>query len=435
MKHKDRKAIPFIFLFLSILVVSFTVYGMTGDRYDMVEGILASVFDDTASGGDTYISAYLSHTARAELLRDAFLLLEDEKRMLSDVQEMIGELEEKRAHFIEKVSQRSEVYEANISSFGLEELLGDLRAAGYLEKYRSFFSDDLSRRKRMFFEGYEKARTALFRQSEHHKNRIDELSVFIEDVTRGKYPDEPDVKRAWGLQETEIQYAKRALFFIQQEDYRRAGELIRTIAEGETEEGEVSYVLWAKILEVLDELQSRTEELRTSDPLIDLKMSYLSEDYEQVLRDSGSLEADEYLRPLLSGLTDAARQNIRLDQEISEELELKREIKRLVARAGELEKRGEHVKATELYRKLLIFDLPSHDREFIIGKLYAGAAQSALSNMKRSDNTGAIKLLDDARRLAWEGNSDKAGELYRSLILQYPNSDYIAQALDELTDL
>jgi len=435
MKHKDRKGIPFIFLFLSISVVSFTVYGMTGDRYDTVERILAGWLDDTASGGDEYISAYLSHTARAEVLRDAFLLLKDEERRLSEVQERIGELEKKRALFIEKVSQRSEVYEANISSFGLEELLGDLRAAGYLEKYRSHFSDDLSRRKSLFFEGYEKTRSALFRQSEHHKNRIDEISVFIEDVTRGKCPDEPDIKRAWGLQETETQYAKKALFFIQQEDYRRAGELIRTIAEGETEEGEVPYLLWAKILEVLDELQRRTDELRTSDPLIDLKMSYLSEDYEQVLRDSGSLEEDEYLRPILSGLTDAARQNIRLDQEISEELELKRDIKRLVAQAGELEKRGEHVKASELYRKLLIFDLPPHDREFIIGKLYAGAAQSALSNMKRSDNTGAIKLLDDARRLAWEGKSDKAGELYRSLILQYPNSDYITQALDELTGL
>lgn len=435
MKHKDRKVIPFIFLFLSISVVSFTVYGMTGDRYDTVERILADWLDDTAPEGDEYISAYLSHAARAEVLRDAFLLLKDEKMMFSDVQERIDELEEKRALFIEKVSQRSEVYEANISSFGLEELLGDLRAAGYLEKYRAYFSDDLSRRKRLFFEGYEKKRSALFRQSEHHKNRIDELSVFIEDVTRGKHPDEPDIKMAWGLQETETQYAEKALFFIQQGDYKRAGELIRTIAEDETEEGEVPYVLWAKILEVLDELQSKKEELRASDPLIDLKMSYLSEDYEQVLRDSGSLEEDEYLRPLLSGLTDAARQNISLEQEISEELELKRDIKRLVARAGELEKRGEHVKASELYRKLLIFDLPPHDREFIIGKLYAGAAQSALGNKKRSDNTGAIKLLDDARRLAWEGKSDKAGELYRSLILQYPNSDYIAQALDELTDL
>ena len=435
MKHKDRKTIPFLFLFLSLSVVSFTVYGMTGNRYAEIEELLESRFDFDPSEGNVYVSPYLSHTARAEALSDAFLLLEDEKRRLSEIRVMMGELEEKRSLFVENISQRSEVYEANISSFKIDELLGDLRASGYLEKYRSYFSDDLKRRNKLFFEVYEKKMSALLRQSERHEKRIDELSIFIGQVSRGKHTNQPDSKKAWVLQETEKRYYGRALFFIEQGDYKRAQKMIRTIINDETADSDAAYLLWSAILETLDELQQRAEFLRTSDPLIDIKLSYLSEEYEQVLRDSSSLEEDEFLRPLLSGLRDASVKSIRLEEEITKELELNKDVKRLVVRAGELEKRGEHIKACELYRKLLLFDLPPHDREFIVGKLYASAAQSALRNVQRSDNTGAIKLLDDARKMAWEGKKDRAAQLYRSLILRYPNSDYIEQALDELMDL
>lgn len=435
MKKKDRKLAPFLLLFLSVAVFSLTIYAMSGNRYEALYELWNCWLNGKEVHNEVYISSYLSHATRVGALRDAFLLLEDEKRMLSEVKRMMGELEKERALYLEKTAQQSEVYEANTSLFSFEEILGDLRAAKYLERYRAHFTDDLNRRTRVFFEGYERRWSTLQRQGDHHKRRIEELSHFIAQVARGKVPYAPVSRGSWILTETEGRHLQRALFYIEQGDYRQAGQVMGEMAEKNPVENEIPYYLWSVILQTLDELQQRVEGLSEDDPFIEVKMSYLAENYEETLSESGGLADNEFLKPLLNSLTDAVLQNITIEKEIAEAIDLKKDMRRLVARAGELEKRGEYAKAGEIYRKLLIFDLPPHDREHIIGRLYICVIKSSLSSVKRRDNTKAIKLLDDARKLAWKGKRDEAIELYRKLILDYPNSDYVEQALDELADL
>jgi tetratricopeptide (TPR) repeat protein len=435
MKKKDRKFTPFLLLFLSVAVFSLTIYAISGNRYEAFYELWNRWLNGKEVHNEVYISSYLSHTTRVGALRDAFLLLEDEKRMLSEVQRMMGELEGERAFYLKKTVQQSEVYETNISLFSFEEILGDLRAAGYLERYRAHFTDDLNRRTRVFFEGYERRLSTLQRQGDHHKGRIEELSHFIAQVARGKVPYAPVPEGSWILTETEERHLQRALFYIEQGDYRQAGQVMGEIAEKNPVENEIPYYLWSVILQTLDEIQQRVEGLSADDHFIEVKMSYLAENYEETLSDSGGLADNEFLKPLLNSLTDAALQNIMIEKEIAEAIDLKKDMSRLVTRAGELEERGEYARAGELYRKLLIFDLPPHDREHIIGRLYICVIKSSLNSVKRRDNTKAIKLLDDARNLAWKGKRDEAIELYKKLILDYPNSDYVEQALDELADL
>jgi len=435
MRKKDRAILPLLFLFISLSVISLSVYGMTGNRYDTVEAVYTDLIDEGGSHRQACVSSYLSHSARAGALYDAFLILEDEKRRLSDIEKMIDQLEKGRETFLRNTAQKSELFEANVSLFGVDELLGDLRVAEYFKRYRSRFVGDQNRRVRVFFDEYNQQRLALQAQNQHHQKKIEELTDFISQVTQKEELYEPEVGGSWLLSETEQQLVQRALFYIRQEDYSRAAGVIGAIADKELDGGGVSYALCSILLKTIDELQQRIEYIRTQDPLSAIRMSYLAEDYEGLLSESSRLTDDELLKPLLNVLMDAVHRNILIEREISEEIGLKHNLSLLVARAREIEAQGEYTKASELYRKLLLFDLPPHDREHIIGRLYVCASKNALSNVKRSDNTGAIKLLDEARNLAWEGKRKEAIKMYRSLILRYPNSDYIEQALDELADL
>jgi tetratricopeptide (TPR) repeat protein len=120
---------------------------------------------------------------------------------------------------------------------------------------------------------------------------------------------------------------------------------------------------------------------------------------------------------------------------IDENIELRKMVSDLSKKALTLEKRGELQKAADIYEDLLIFPLPSYDREFIIGKLHNIWIDVELKRVKREENTRAIKYLDSARVLNREGNEEEALEYYQMLILECPNSDFIKDALDEMKKL
>jgi len=160
MKKKDSKAAPYLFLFISLSICAAAVYGMAFRSRDL-EGIAERLFSGGTPSSEPLVATYLSSAAKSALLREAFELLKAETQKLAEVQNMINRLDAKHDLFIEQMAQKEERYDAGISSFSLEEILGDLRAAGYLERYRSQFAGDLGRRMETFFTMYESQHTAL----------------------------------------------------------------------------------------------------------------------------------------------------------------------------------------------------------------------------------------------------------------------------------
>jgi tetratricopeptide (TPR) repeat protein len=427
MKKKDSKAAPFLLLFISLSVLAAAVYGMAFRSKDL-ENIAERLFSGGTSRSEPLVATYLSTAVKSVLLRDAFELLESETQQLAEVQDMLRRLDTKRNLYIERMAEKEERYEAGISSFALEEILGDLRASGYLERYRSRFAGDLGRRMETFFKMYETRRTALLLRKARHSEKIDELSGYIAQLTGETIPvtlfDGGEV-----LQSARMQYTARAAFLIERGEFGRARDLLQEA--GFSEQDSILFL----VLGTASELQQRNARLEEKDPLAEIKMSYLSEEYRDVISLTNRAKNDPFIEPLLSGLTDAARTNIELEHEIMQELELREDITLLFDRAGRMEDRGEYTKACELYRKLLLLDLPPFDIEHIITRMTSCITGSAIADEKRKDNTKAIHLLEKARGIAWNGKKNEAIELYKTIILRFPNSDYIGQALEELEKL
>jgi tetratricopeptide (TPR) repeat protein len=271
----------------------------------------------------------------------------------------------------------------------------------------------------------------LVSEKHMHEQRISELSHYIEAVQRRGseellYTDDLPV-----MKETQKIHTERAIFLIKEGEYKRAAEALNIIMDT----GYNDLGLLVRILSILEELERRRMQLIIEDPFADLKLSYLTEDYEKTIAQVDELNADPFLRPLLGGLNTALYQNIEIAGNIDEDLNLRNDVKSLIGMASRLEKIGEYRKAVNLYRKLLLFDLPPHDREYLASKLYSAMKLSIGSELKRRDNTRAIKLLEDARRLVWEGKKDEALKQYLLLIKECPNSDYIGQAVGEIVGL
>jgi len=426
MKKKDSKAVPYLFLFISLSVLAAAVYGMTF-RSRELEDLTGRLFS-SGTPAQPIVATYLSSAAKSTFLREAYELLETEVKKLAEVQNMKRRLDNKRDLFIERMAEKEERYDAGMSAFPLEEILGDLRAAGYLDRYRSRFAGDLGRRMEIFFKMYETQRTALLREEASVSGRIDELTRYIELVTEKTVPvmlfDGGEV-----LESTRKQYSDRAAFLIGRGEYDRARTLLSDAGFG------VQESLLLLLLETASELQRKNEDLEEKDPLLEIKMSYFSEEYHDVISLANSTKDDSYIGPLLSELTDASRTNIEIQHEIMRELELKEDITVLFARARRMEARGEYAQACDLYRKLLLLDLSPFDAEHIVTRMTSCITGSAIADEKRKDNTEAIRLLEEARGLQWNGKKRDAIDLYKNIILRCPNSDYIGQALDELEKL
>ena len=84
---------------------------------------------------------------------------------------------------------------------------------------------------------------------------------------------------------------------------------------------------------------------------------------------------------------------------------------------------------------LLIFPLPSYDREYILNRVHSLWLEVELRRVKREENTKAIKYLESARILNREGNEKGAIEYYRMLLTECPHSDFVSDAVDEIMNL
>ncbi|MBN2323855.1 MAG: hypothetical protein JXQ30_08975 [Spirochaetes bacterium] len=427
MKKKDSKAAPYLLLFVSVSILAAAVYGVTFRSEDL-ERTAERLFTGKTSRSQTLVASYLSEAVKSALIRDAFRLLEKETQKLTEVRDMICRLDTKRDLFIERMAEKEERYDAGISSFALEEILGDLRASGYLERYRLRFAGDLGRRMEAFLTMYETRRTAMLSMEAEHSKKIDELSGYIRRMTGTALP----VSLFTGgevLESARTQYTERAAFFIGRGEYGRARDLLQEAGLLEQKS------LLLLLLGSASELQKRNAHLEEKDWLSEIKMSYLGEDYLDVIALAEQTKNDHFMEPLLSELTEAARTNIEIEREVLQKLELGEDITLLFERAARMEERGEYDKACDLYRKLLLLDLPPFDTEHTVTRMTSCITQSAIADEKRKDNTEAIRLLKEARDIEWNGKRSEAIKLYKTIILSCPNSDYIGQALERLEKL
>ncbi|UCB44777.1 MAG: hypothetical protein JSV25_11225, partial [Spirochaetota bacterium] len=424
MRIKPKGVATYLFLFLSLCILFLAGYGIVRLGYHGIEKLFPSLQYDI-NRQRVYISSYLSHLTRSKIAHDSLVVLEKEKSRLARTQRELDELETSMESFLESMKEKQEVFEANVSSINIGELVTDFRAATHINKYNELFNSELNKRKRLFFKSYTSKKTILVNEKQLHEKSISELSHYIDAVQR-KGSEELEVTGNLPyLNETQKLYAERAVIFIKQGEYERAAAVLKTVMDA----GFDDQVLLIKLLSTLEELERRQTELTIENPLVDLKLSYLTEDYEEALDQTEKLESDPFLRPLLSTLNTALYRNIEITDDIDADITFRNDVKGLINMATRLEQIGEYEKAVNLYRKLLLLDIPPHDREYLTSKLYSAMKLSIVGELKRSDNTRAIKLLENARRLIWEGKKDEALNQFLLLIKECPNSDYVGQAV------
>ncbi len=448
-RSPDYKAFfSFVLFFLSLIILVFTMYSIIRLDLYSVEKIWSSLTNPmflknpmilTNHGGErqkAYITPYLSYMSQAEAQRDALFLLKEERDKLRTLENELAKLNRDKDSFLKVMDEKKGIYETNVSSFGLDKSMNELKSIGYLTRYNLQFDIDLNRRKSLYFKSYENRKAELQSDRDSHKRKVAEIRQFIGEIDKRKENTLSIPMKALFINETKRLYVERVLFFIEQEEYKRAKEVLVSLLGFEFNEQEmIQKTLLVRMLSKLDDIIRRLDLLTEESPFDDIKMAYLSEDYKKALNQVENLNANPFLKPILSGLREAIHQNIDSSQEIAEDLGLNGGINELMNKASELEGIGEYEKALMIYKNLLIFNLPPYDREHLVNKIDSGMIPYIKGGLKREDNTNAIKYLDNARKLLWEGKPEEALKCYKLLITECPNSDYVEEALEEIINI
>lgn len=443
-KHRpDYKGfLSFVLFFLSLLILVFTIYSIIRLDLYSLEKMWSSLTNPmvlTNHGGErqkAYITSYLSYMTQAKAQRDALFLLKEERDKLRTLENELAKLNKDKDSFLKVMEEKKGVYENNVSSFGLEKNMNELKSIGYLTRYNLQFDNDLNRRKSLYFKSYENKKAELLSDRESYKRKVAEIRQFIGEIGKRNENTLSFPMNALFINETKGLYVERVLFFIEQEEYKKAKEVLISLLSFEFDEEEmIQKALLVRMLSKLDDIIRRLDLLTKESPFDDIKMVYLSEDYKKALYQVENVNANPFLRPILSGLREALYQNIESSQEITEDLGLNGGINELMNMASELEGIGEYEKALRVYKNLLIFNLPPYDREHLVKKIDSGMVPYIKGGLKREDNTNAIKYLENARKLLWEGKPEEALKCYKLLITECPNSDYVEEALEEIINI
>jgi hypothetical protein len=248
--------------------------------------------------------------------------------------------------------------------------------------------------------------------------------------------DRKPYRYALFIDEARSKTLNRFLLFIERGDYGRA---LRTLEQMEplavTNGERASHLIISRLIGVLNEYADRSELLRDNDPFDEIKLSYLNEDYGKTRRKVEELKRRSFLAPLLTGIDEAAFGNAETLRRLDETVALRGSVRTLARNADALERKGEYLKAAEVYEDILIFQLPTYDREYILNRIHKLWVDVELNRLKREENTKAIKYLESARILSREENEREALKYYKMLLLECPHSDFISQAVDEITNL
>ncbi len=384
-------------------------------------------------GKETYALAYLSGETEKSVEKEIIYLLEKRKNELKWIDEELKKLELDKKEFLRSMGHKQKQFHENLSLIDNRESLQNLKTIDNFYIRETKFNNEVERRIGAYLEIYQKRHIDLEKRKEHAFNELMHLTRFMKELNEEKGVEKLHLDKAFVAAGIKMKMYNRILFFIEKGEYQKALKDLDTFLGFDFDEREtVQKNIVREMLFVLQEYQKRLNYLRGEEIFDEIKMSYLNEDYSKALAQIDAIDKDAFTSPLLSELRSVLYTNMDLTKEINEEIELKNNLKVLGKKALEFERKGDYEKALKIYEDLLILNLPAYDREYLIQKIHAIMLPTVKSDMKRKENTEAIKLLGDARSFYREGREKKAAEVYAKLIKECPNSDYIGESIEEL---
>jgi hypothetical protein len=437
-KSSSYKTVVSIFLFLLALATLFFTLNYLFDVTSIFNRI--SIFSRIFSFDDPqdYVSTYLSRSSKLGLRRDVIILLGRKGEELNEVKTELQKLEEAKKSFLDGMNEKKTVFHENIAAVDAEGSSIKMKSIVQLNKRELRFKTDIEKRIAAYMEIYQQKAQRLMTEHDKYEAELAELTNYIKDLEKQKGVEAIYDNSALFVEETKRRYYERLLFLIEQEEYRKAVSVLQTLQKleyGDGDQIDPQENILVKLLSVVEEYQYKLNLLEKESDLEELKMAYLAEDYKKSLTLIKHIEAAGFMRPVLAELKNTLYENIGMVPEIAEEIGLKGSLKDLMKKAQNYEKTKEYEKALKIYEDLLILNLPPYDREYIIQRIHSIIVLFARNDIKREENTKAIKYLEDARKQYREGSEKESAKLYRTLITECPNSDYVTEALDGLINI
>lgn len=433
MKKKQREIIGVCVLLFFALVVTFcTVNSLT----DIISFSLPWSSIDLPLfpvQRPDYVTSYLSVATKKMILRDVMTLLEEKKVTVARLETQLAALESDKDTFLVSMEKKQKVFHENIAILDDPGLIEGLQRLVQLKKDRQGFDKEMHRRIGIYLKVYEKRLKELEEKKHTDLVEIEELQELAKALNEKKVVQSSGKNPGAFVKEAKHNLYRRFLFSIERGLYNRALEQLDLLMSLEWSSRDTEQLSIVRgLLSVLTDYQRELNALEDKTLLDELKLSYLAEDYDISLSRVEMLEKNGYVSPLLTQLRETLYENITAEGIVMDEIEVKSRLKELSKKAEKFETLGEYGKAIKIYEDLLILNLPSYDREYLIQKLHSLMIPSMKKEIKRHDNTEAIKYLESARTLHREGRNNEAAEVYVKLIQNCPNSDYIEEAVSHI---
>jgi len=431
-KGTGRNILSLTFFILSIFFV-FSIINYIHPFTELFNRIPFFNMNHSVSDAENYITSYLSRPSREMVQRDALLLLKRKRNALQGLENELGRLDREKGLFTDSMEKKSVMFEENISIIDGKDAKRNLKSAVYLIRTKNQFRKEVQSRIDTYQNLYSTKKERLLEKKERYKVEIADLTMFIRNIENGDRAEGPVNENVFFIAEAKRDIIERVLFLIDSLEYEDAIDVLGNLLAMEFAENEaVHESLLIRLLSVLEEYNNRVEFLQEESLFEEIKMDYLSEDYSEVLGKLDTLEAGGYVRPLLTDLRSALNENIIVAGEITDEVELKDSLAKLIKKAASFEEAEDFNKALGIYEDLLILNLPSYDREYLVQKIHSILVPSIKNEIKRGENTKAIKYLEKARNFYLGGEEEEAFKNYRLIVTDCPNSDYVEDALNEL---
>ncbi|RKX95548.1 MAG: hypothetical protein DRP84_03900 [Spirochaetes bacterium] len=143
---------------------------------------------------------------------------------------------------------------------------------------------------------------------------------------------------------------------------------------------------------------------------------------------SGSIEK------MLNSLYQYTEESEKILNSLSKQKINREKAKNLLKLCERLEKRGAYEMALKHYRNILVFDLSPLEREIVLSKIEEINRKIVIDRIIRKENKVAAKLKVEADHHRKLDEIDKAKELYIRVIKEFPNSDYVDEAIEGLLE-
>jgi len=426
--NEDKPTHVFLFFSFAVIIFLFAVFFL----FQIGDSERAPVGYFTKSS-EKYVTSYLSHNARVKAQGRVFLLLKKNKAQLNRIENELALLEKEKDHFLNQMEQKEKLFDTQKSIFGLKESQKNIQSIAALVENNVEFKGEVKRRVSQYTKIYENRKLALIKQQLEYEQNLKRLTQFYKEIGDGKQSGIPFYSMSSSIDALKREYIDRFFYYIENDEFGEAINALEALDGLHFNANERALlVVLQKMLPVVKEYRESIDFLKFNSPFDDIKLSYLSENYSNAAERASSLEGNEFIKPILSGLQGAFDTNIVISGEINHTINQNMDLMERIEQAEGFEKKGEYKKALAIYEDILIFRLQSYDKEFVINKIHSLWLPIAMQSLKRQENTKAIKYMESARILSREGSNNEALRYFRMLVKECPNSDYVEEALDEI---